>query len=91
MGARAAAQASWEAPYVTLTGELWLWYSTAPPHIPAGIYDRPSDVIGFDSVKVPDGRVSQFLRDATKFTKWLTDFGIGPDDWLPILIPGPDD
>lgn len=64
-----------------------MWYSSVPPHYPAGVYDHPSPVPGVDSVQLPDGEVSRFLRDATRFVKRITDLVPGSDDWLPILIP----
>lgn len=89
MGHHPDAQAARQAPLAAPTGELWLWYSSASPHIPAGLYDRESDVIGLDSVRVPDGDVSRALRSATKFVRTLGELLPGLDDFFPILIPGP--
>lgn len=44
-------------------------------------------MIGIDSVRIPDGDISRFLRKATVFTRALGELLPGLDDFLPILIP----
>lgn len=67
---------------------MYLWFTSTPFPAPLGFYDRPSDVVGVDSVLVPHGRVSRVLRDVTSFVKRLDDLVPGLGDFLTVLEEG---
>lgn len=52
---------------------MYLWYSEAPPPVPLGVFDRPSDVPGVSSVPVGQGDVARLLRKGTALYKTLGD------------------
>ncbi len=45
-----------------------------------GIYDSEDNIPGVDSIEVPSGDISRFLRDATRFLERLDDLKPGLGD-----------
>lgn len=60
-----------------------MYFTDGPYVVPLGIYNRPSDVVGVQSVEIPTGSVSRVLRDATRFVKRLED--AIPSGWAFII------
>lgn len=50
-----------------------MYFVDGPTPAPLGIYDRPSDTVGVNSVEIPAGWLSHVLRDATRLVKRIED------------------
>jgi hypothetical protein len=69
----AHAEATWQAPYRTLTGELWVHFIPGVVPIPLGIFDHEDDEPLVSSIRVPDGDITRWIRDTTRFIERIED------------------
>lgn len=53
----------------------------APP-LPLGIYDTPDDIPGVDSIEIPSGDISRWIRDTTRFMERIEDTIPGTRSWF---------
>lgn len=43
------------------------------PPLPIGVYDSEDDIPGVESIEIPTGKISGWLRDVTKFMERIED------------------
>jgi hypothetical protein len=43
------------------------------PPVPLGIYDSEDDIPGVDSIRLPDGDISRWIRDTTRLAERIED------------------
>lgn len=73
---------------------MWVWV-TRYPRAYLGIYDHPDDTPGVESYKLPSNTVTNFVRDAQRFSEKIDDAipGFGDLwDWTAgrwVDLPGP--
>ncbi len=65
---------------------MFLRYTQSSPPIPLGLYDTEDDIPGVDSIEVPTGDISRFIRDVTRFIERLDDLKPGLGDFIERLL-----